>query len=322
MDTITQGLLGAAVAEAGFSERLGRRAVWFGAACGLMPDADVVMRVAGEWASLVHHRGVTHSFIALPIVAPLIGALACRVLGGGRDRVAWMHLTFWALVTHPMLDLFTTYGTQIFSPLSDSRWALDGVAIVDPIYTVPLGWAVFKRHVRGARIALAWGAAYLLFGAALSAHVRSEARAQLEAEGFRPVAVRALVPILFPMLRRVVARDAAGEMRVGAWSWKGPMEFVAVERDDDPAVDVALESEEGAIFSWFADGYVAARIERGADATTVRLFDKRYTSFSDPQGSLFGAEITVKDGRVVAATRMRRALDFGAEWSAQAELAY
>lgn len=318
MDSITQGLLGAAIGRAGFTERLGRRAVWYGAACGLLPDADVIMRVAGEWASLVHHRGVTHSFVVLPLVAPLIGELASRVLGGGRNRFVWMHLTFWALVTHPMLDLFTTYGTQIFAPLSDSRWALDGVAIVDPIYTLPLAWAVYKKRVRTARIALAWGVAYLMLGTAISAYVRWQARERLEAEGFRPVAVRALVPILFPMLRRVVARDAAGDLRVGAWSWKGTLDVVAIPAVEDPAIDVAMMSDEGEIFRWFADDYVAAEV----DGERVHLFDKRYTSFSDPSGSLFGAELVVRDGRVVEAHRMRRPLAFGDELDACLDLAF
>lgn len=322
MDTITQGLLGAAVGQAGFADRLGRRAVWFGAACGLMPDFDVVMRAAGEWASLVHHRGVTHSVLVLPVASLVIGAVASRILGGGRERFAWIHLTFWALVTHPLLDVFTTYGTQLFAPFSDSRWAFDGVAIVDPIYTLPLAWAVWKKRALTARVALAWGLVYLLLGTAISAHVRTEARARLEAAGFQPVAVRALVPILFPMLRRVVARDADGNVAVGAWSWKGGVsDLLPIDRLDDPAVRAAEDSEEGRIFKWFADDYVSARVER-ADQTVVYLYDKRYAAFSDPYGALFAARFVIEEGRVVEAHRTRARADFGAELDTCLDLAF
>ena len=49
MDTVTQGLLGAVIGQAGFRHRLGRRALLFGAACGLAPDLDMLFHLGSPW---------------------------------------------------------------------------------------------------------------------------------------------------------------------------------------------------------------------------------------------------------------------------------
>src|SRR5690606_28518211 len=58
-------------------------------------------------------------------------------------------------VTHPILDCFTSYGTQLFQPWSDNRIAWDTISVVDPLYTVPflvcLVWASFYRKDRKIR---------------------------------------------------------------------------------------------------------------------------------------------------------------------------
>ena len=49
----------------------------------------------------------------------------------------WTTLFFWSIFTHPLLDAFTAYGTQLFAPFSDYRVAFNTISVVDPIYTVP-----------------------------------------------------------------------------------------------------------------------------------------------------------------------------------------
>ena len=78
MDSITQILLGTTIAEAGFREKLGGRAVIAGAVLGALPDLDIVTRCAGPWAFVKYHRGPTHSLIVL--------ALVVVVTQGGRQR--------------------------------------------------------------------------------------------------------------------------------------------------------------------------------------------------------------------------------------------
>lgn len=84
----------------------------------------------------------------------------------------WQWLFFWSLLTHPLLDCFTTYGTQLFQPFSDYRVAFNTVSVADPIYTVPflilvIAVSFFTREKK-LRRSLAWSgigisSAYLLF---------------------------------------------------------------------------------------------------------------------------------------------------------------
>lgn len=82
----------------------------------------------------------------------------------------WVSLFFWSIFTHPILDCFTNWGTQIWQPFADTRVQWTTVSVVDPVYTVPFAVflilaARFKRSKRP-RLVLAWagilwGCAYL-----------------------------------------------------------------------------------------------------------------------------------------------------------------
>lgn len=49
----------------------------------------------------------------------------------------WLLFVFLALITHPLLDCFTTYGTQLFLPFSDYRVGFNTIFVADPMYTIP-----------------------------------------------------------------------------------------------------------------------------------------------------------------------------------------
>lgn len=48
----------------------------------------------------------------------------------------WRWMWFVALVTHPILDSFTQYGTQLLAPFSDYRAAISNISVADPAYTI------------------------------------------------------------------------------------------------------------------------------------------------------------------------------------------
>ena len=64
------------------------------------------------------HRSLTHSLLVLPLVAWAIWAFF-RKRGGRVAQAprAWFWAILLALVTHPLLDAFTVYGTQLWWPL-------------------------------------------------------------------------------------------------------------------------------------------------------------------------------------------------------------
>lgn len=136
MDSVTQAALGASIAGAVASKSLGRSALVAGALLGTLPDLDVVIDYGSAIANFAQHRGFSHSLFVLIPLSLLIGWLLWR----WRPQVSlarWLTLVTLVLVTHPLLDTFTTYGTQIFWPVGPPM-AISSIFIIDPLYTLPL----------------------------------------------------------------------------------------------------------------------------------------------------------------------------------------
>lgn len=145
MDSLTQIVLGAACGEVVLGKKIGNKALLFGALGGTIPDLDVFV---GPWLygneiqAMAFHRGFMHSILFAVIGAFLLGWLFHFMYNRGRrkhqaTRQNWYLLFFLALFTHPILDSFTPYGTQLFAPFSNYRVALNTISVVDPLYTVP-----------------------------------------------------------------------------------------------------------------------------------------------------------------------------------------
>ena len=64
MDSLTQIVLGAAVADATIGRTVGRRAAIYGAVLGTLPDMDVFVSLGGVVEDFVYHRSASHSFRA------------------------------------------------------------------------------------------------------------------------------------------------------------------------------------------------------------------------------------------------------------------
>lgn len=136
MDSITQAALGAALAGAVAGKTLGRSALLTGALLGTLPDLDVVIDYGSAVANFTQHRGFSHSLFVLTPLAMLLAWILWRwkpQLGYPR----WLALTGLVLLTHPLLDSLTTYGTQLFWPFG-APVAVSSIFIIDPLYTLPL----------------------------------------------------------------------------------------------------------------------------------------------------------------------------------------
>ena len=74
MDSLTQIVLGAGVAEAVAGKKMGNKAVLWGAVAGTIPDLDVFLRFFYHPidAALVH-RGFSHSLLFALLMGPLLG---------------------------------------------------------------------------------------------------------------------------------------------------------------------------------------------------------------------------------------------------------
>ena len=73
-------------------------------------------------------------------IAALVGLLfGAYKLKPTREEITtwdWTKLMFVGLVTHPLLDAHTAWGTQLFWPL-EYRIAYKNIFVVDPLYTLP-----------------------------------------------------------------------------------------------------------------------------------------------------------------------------------------
>lgn len=335
MDTLTQIALGATIGQAVGLRRLGRGAVLAGAAGGLVPDLDVLaVPLLGPLAEWQYHRGVTHSLFFGPLLAPAFGWLSWRYAGWRRPAdpaaspeayATWTWVWLLALLTHPLLDLFTVYGTQLLAPLADTRFAIPAVAIIDPAYTVlllaalVLGWrAAAPRAVRAAAAALALSTLYLFFGWAQNDAAEHIARAQLAREGESTAAVQAYPSIFQPFLRRVVVERDDG-VRVGFVSTLAPSQirWTCLARPSDPRVAVVADSAAGRILTRFAAGRVWPRLVPLDDgALEVRLTDLRYGFPGDTVAGWWGIEATVGADAALAAPPRRIQLTRELSWDA------
>lgn len=138
MDSLTQFVLGAAVGEAILGKKAGNKAILWGGIAGTIPDLDVFFTMGSALKEITLHRGISHSLIFAVVMAPLLGWLINKLYKDKIGFKGWSLLFFWSIVTHPILDTFTTYGTQLFLPFSDYRAGINNIFIIDFVYTVPL----------------------------------------------------------------------------------------------------------------------------------------------------------------------------------------
>jgi inner membrane protein len=248
MDSLSQIALGAGVAVA----VMGRRtAVWkaaaWGAVAGTLPDLDVLIDHGDPILNMVLHRAETHALFWLTLFSlPLAAAVAWLQRERGLFRRWWLALWL-VLVTHPLLDAMTVYGTQLALPFTDHPYGVASVFIIDPLYTLPLlvgaGWALASRGsacgLRANAVGLVLSTAYLAWGVAAQQHVERIARASLAEQGI--AAERVLVtPTAFnSVLWRIVAVNGS-QFHEGFYSLFDRAPQVRFDRFERGA---ALESE-------------------------------------------------------------------------------
>jgi inner membrane protein len=290
MDSLSQLMLGAAVAAAIAPAQHRRAALLAGAALGTLPDLDslpLALLTDDPVALMTWHRSASHSLLVLPLLAAAIWWWFRR--RGGRVAAAptrWFWAILLALVTHPLLDAFTVYGTQLLWPLPMRPAMWSSVFIIDPLYTVWLLVAVvaafFLRERRAAQRWLVAGlvlsTAYLGWSLVAKAMVEREAERALAAMGLGD-APRFSVPMpLNTLLWRVVAMTPGGYVE-GFRSLaadEGPMTFRGYPSNAQ-ALAQARHVPAVSRLTWFNHGFMRAQV---VDAELV-LSDLRMGSEPD-----------------------------------------
>ena len=147
MDTITHALAGYVITKTGLTRDTGKWGTIAGVSAAVFPDMDLVLRpfLSAEF-TLKYHRHLTNSVLLIIPLSLLFAWLFFRI---SRVRRFWTFFLIWAveLLAHTFLDLATSYGTMILSPLSDYRFALDWVFIVDLILVSTFLFPLIALHM-------------------------------------------------------------------------------------------------------------------------------------------------------------------------------
>ncbi|MCZ6644462.1 MAG: metal-dependent hydrolase [Gammaproteobacteria bacterium] len=303
MDPISQAALGAVVAQSVAHHKLGYRAAGIGALVGAMPDIDVFFSIGGDYFDqLVWHRGITHSLIFAPVIGPLIAWLVwrweARASPAPADRkrlLAWVAAIVAAIFSHPLLDLLTTYGTQLLLPFSDARFAINAMPIIDPAYTLTLlgglliAGRFYRTNARGvALFTLSISSAYLGYGWYLNDSAEAFVAEQLARENVHDAKIAAFPTIFQVHYRRVVVRTET-EDRVGFVSMWKPCEidWTSASRADSRLTADFERSREGGIFKWFAMGWLHYELNPTDTGYQLSAIDLRYGASDNPRESMF-----------------------------------
>lgn len=274
MDSLSQIVLGGALAAAIAPPGHRRAALLAGAALGTLPDLDSIP--IGLWtndpvALMTQHRSFSHSLFVLPFVGGLIWWL-CKRRG---KRVAqaprrWFWAIQLALITHPLLDAFTVYGTQLWWPLHPHPTMGSSVFIIDPLYTLWLliacvlawCWRAKASAQRALVLGLALSSGYLGWSLLAKARVDAIAQDNLAALGLQD-APRFSTPLPFnTLLWRVVAMTPSGyvDAEYSLIADHGVMHFRAYPSD------VQALAEAGDLpavqrLQWFNRGFMRAQVQ-------------------------------------------------------------
>jgi inner membrane protein len=297
LDNLTHSMAGWVLGRAGLKTktRKGLAALILGAN---MPDIDVFFGNA-PWDPLAIHRGFTHGFVGgvllvPPILAGLLWLLDRWQIGHDKQiksglpmHLGWLvALCYLGALTHPSLDVLTTYSVQLLSPFSNLWFHSDGLFIIDIwlwlLLAISIGISVRRERAgrewtRLPRIAIAitlvYVAANLLITDRANAAVRQWA-------GNRPAdSIFASPPPLLFWQRDLVWREGACYRRshfdpLGGEF--GPVSECQPTNMDDPLVREAIRRDPALrkFLKWSI--LPQAEVQRGRCSAHVAIGDARY----------------------------------------------
>ena len=309
MDSLSQLVLGAAVGEALLGKKLGNRAILWGAIGGTIPDLDVLSGFfLSELGELTFHRGISHSLLFSVLFALLLGWLIHRFNKTTSlvTRKEWQIMLFFAFFTHVILDCFTVYGTQVFAPFSSYRVSWGSIAVVDPLYTIPLllslvitGFIIRTKRTRRIvnYLGLALSTLYLLFTVYNKARVHNIFEHEFKAQNIE-VTRMMTSPTIFNNILWSCTAEANDAYYVGLYSFYDtvPVKFSKIEKqhtliqniDSDPTITS---------LRWFSDNYFCIDNVDG----NLLFNDLRFGAYFDKEGNntdyIFSFLLEEEDGK-------------------------
>ncbi|MDX1678187.1 metal-dependent hydrolase [Arsukibacterium sp.] len=170
MDSLSQMCLGAGVATLVMGHKVPvKHAVLWGAVAGTLPDLDVLFDAGDAIGNMISHRAQSHALFYLALVSPLLAWIVTAIHRQSALFLRWWLAMGLVLITHPLLDVMTIYGTRLGLPFTDTPFGVGSIFIIDPLYTLPLLLSLIVAllkpswSVRAAASGLGLSTAYLLW---------------------------------------------------------------------------------------------------------------------------------------------------------------
>ncbi|QBQ53692.1 metal-dependent hydrolase [Nitrosococcus wardiae] len=266
MDIVTQGLLGAVVAQSATRSSQVRLAAAVGFVAGLLADADVFIRSAEDpLLTLEYHRQFTHSLLFVPIGGLIAAVLLWPFL---RRRLKFGRLYGLAMLGYlpsGLLDACTSYGTQLLWPVLETRIAWNLIAVVDPLFTgvlaIALGWSFFKSTPVAARLGLGLALLYLPFGLVQQERVEALVVTLAESRGHQ--------------IERLEAKPTLGNLILWRTIYESKGRFYV------DAVRVGILSEPRIYLGGSTKRFTPKQLQRLQPGSLLAQDIQRFTRFSD-----------------------------------------
>ena len=271
MDSVSQFVLGASVAGVCAPPGHRRKALLLGGFLGTLPDLDVLIDYGDPVSNFTFHRGFSHSLFVLFPFSLALWLLLRSIWSPIRAAPwRWLGAILLPLITHPLLDAHTVYGTQLLWPLQSPPVMWSTVFIIDPLYTLPLVvgflFAVFTPRSRLGGVTLAAGltlsTAYLTWSWIAKTMVEQHTTASLQSMSMED-APHFTVPTPFnTLLWRVVVMDDQGYLE-GYRSLvadQGPISFTEYPSDTG-SLQQASSVWAVSRLRWFSHDFLKAQLE-------------------------------------------------------------
>jgi len=307
MDPVSQGVLGAIFTQVKSSKAHLAKAAIIGALAAMAPDLDVLIRSSNDpLLALEFHRQFTHSLLFIPIGGFLCSLLLYFTLAK-RWQLSFGLTYLWSLIgyaTHGLLDGCTSYGTQLFWPISNERFSWDMISIVDPLFTIPLlimvACAATQKN-RGYVVAsLSWCLIYLSVGWVQNHRAIEMGYELANSRGHNPIRLEAK-PSFANLAVWKVVYETEDKFYVAAVKpglteqvvWQGDhIQKLNIGRDLPWLDKQSQQAKDIERFRWFSAGYLSLDPNN-----PNRVIDMRYSLLPNQIKPLWGIELQPNAGQ-------------------------
>jgi inner membrane protein len=289
----THTFVGLAIARTGLDDWVPRAAITAVIASNF-PDIDIITALSGTATYLEYHRGITHTFVGVPLLA-LSFTAAMYIFSGNFWKTYLVALI--AMSTHPLLDYTNTYGLRPFLPWNPTWYYGDLLPIVDPYLDAVLfagitAGEMFRKNKRFITW-LSLGLVILYLGARLE--LRSMATSQVQTfAALTPVTEKwGVAPqILNPLVWDGILQSKKQMLKFRIHAWDRLMtETVRLERTAPSKIPKqALDSRSATVLLGFAR-FPVMRARSTDFGSRIQIFDFRF--YNERTNTALGSEIAL-----------------------------